>query len=521
MGDAKLISADMRDHGETWKHRFGWTHQIRSPIYQAFFKPGGRPWVILADPREIEDITARRDKEFDKDKTRGTNTFAVIAPKATITQALTPEFKAQRKQWLDTMRPEFLHRVVVPYIGTAASELVELWNQKVSKAATSPIDVHHDFSVAALDTIWVAILGERLGLTQAKIDEFKQKGEMSMSKIGHGIDMGATMDFINTLVQNYRTSIFTWYARWKLQRDSEYQKFRQIKDEAINRLIRKSVARFERILDGNIEGEEYDSCAMDMVLRRRLLAAQKAGQPAPDPTRDRALCDELFLLLWAGHDTTSITLSWFVKYMSNNINVQDKLREAVKKALPGESIPSAAEIVNADIPYLDGAMEETLRLTGTAPVIVRDAKIDTEILGHKVPKGTYVLMNTSIRDRPEPVPEELRSPSSRAARERRGYDWANEPCAENLHEFAPERWLKKDMNGLEVFDSKTLPQNAFGDGARACFGKRLAYLELRIMIAHMIWHFKFLPLPEGYNSMRANEGMLRKAAQCYVRLQPV
>lgn len=39
--------------------------------------------------------------------------------------------------------------------------------------------VRHDFSVAALDAIWVAMLGESLGLTRAKIAEFKQTGELS------------------------------------------------------------------------------------------------------------------------------------------------------------------------------------------------------------------------------------------------------------------------------------------------------------------------------------------------------
>lgn len=82
-GDAELDGANMREHGETWRLRFAWTHNIKTPIYQAFVKQGGAPWVVLNDPREIEDLNMRRNKEFDRVR-EGTNTLSVIAPHATI-----------------------------------------------------------------------------------------------------------------------------------------------------------------------------------------------------------------------------------------------------------------------------------------------------------------------------------------------------------------------------------------------------------------------------------------------------
>lgn len=297
-GDAEWDLANIRETGESWRQRFAWTHKIGTPIYQAFIRPGGAPWVVLNDPREIEDLTMRRNKEFDRVR-EGTNTFSVIAPNATIAQTTTPEFKAQRRQWQETMHPDFLKKVVVPNVGIAAMELVELWKQKLSKAGTSPVDVKHDFSIVALDAIWVAILGENLGMTRAKLAHFKQTSEMGKGIVGGGIDMEVTLSFMNTVGEKIRSTFFPWYARWKIRNDPEYIDFKRTKDEAINRLIRKSVARYQRILDGKTDGEESDTCAMDFVLRRQLLAAQKIGKPAQDPTKDKGLCDELFVLLWA------------------------------------------------------------------------------------------------------------------------------------------------------------------------------------------------------------------------------
>jgi cytochrome P450 len=78
--------------------------------------------------------------------------------------------------------------------------------------------------------------------------------------------------------------------------------------------------------------------------------------------------------------------------MKANPAVQNKLRATLKTAFPGLSMPSAKEIVLANIPYLDGACKETFRLAGVAKAQLRQAPVDTEILGCKVPKGAEVFM---------------------------------------------------------------------------------------------------------------------------------
>jgi cytochrome P450 len=44
----------------------------------------------------------------------------------------------------------------------------------------------------------------------------------------------------------------------------------------------------------------------------------------------------------------------------------------------------------------------------------------------------------------------------------------------------------------DEFDPSAKPVLAFGLGLRGCFGKRLAYVEIRILITLIIWNFELL-----------------------------
>lgn len=79
--------------------------------------------------------------------------------------------------------------------------------------------------------------------------------------------------------------------------------------------------------------------------------------------------------------------------MEASLAVQTELRTVLQAAFPGSGVPSAEDILQANIPYLDGACEEAFRLAGAAKAQLRRTLEDAEILGCKVPKGAEVFMN--------------------------------------------------------------------------------------------------------------------------------
>lgn len=212
-------------------------------------------------------------------------------------------------------------------------------------------------------------------------------------------------------------------------------------------------------------------CALDLILQREAQMAKKENRPAQWDTAD--IRDELFGFLVAGHDTSSTTLLWILKALSGNQDVQLKLRTALHEAFShphaaGE-LPTAQEISNAKIPYLDAVIEEVHRFSGAAVVMSRVATVDTQILGHHIPKGTDIFMLTmgpDFRLPPLPIDENLRSTTSKDSKDKNG-QW--EPTT--IHRFDPERWLERDEEGNIAFNSRAGPTMPFGAGPRGCFGK--------------------------------------------------
>jgi hypothetical protein len=315
LGDLPRVSHDLTLSQEVTKTRNGYSQTLRSPVIQLFLAPfGGRPTVFLDDPREAEDILLRRNKEFDRSM-MSRDTIGVPMPHCTIVKATGPEWRAQRRLWADVMGPEFLRGVVAPRIWSAAKELVELWKVRselsVADGPGRVIDVSHDFDAAALDAIWAAILGDELGGTRAKIEALKGEsnalGKEEVTRIakGRGFAMQTLLSFLDETIIQIDRAWSPALERWRLKRTGAYRQYISVRNGEINRLMRAAKARFERLSRERDLNEklsdlsEHDTCAMDLVLRRELLASQKAGMPMPDPTQDEDMRDELSLLMWA------------------------------------------------------------------------------------------------------------------------------------------------------------------------------------------------------------------------------
>jgi hypothetical protein len=68
--------------------------------------------------------------------------------------------------------------------------------------------------------------------------------------------------------------------------------------------------------------------------------------------------------------------------------------------------------------------------------------------------------------------------------------------------FEPERWLrpKKSAAATEEdveFNANVAPQDAFGLSMRGCWGRKLAYIELRMLVALGGLAFRFVACHAG------------------------
>jgi hypothetical protein len=89
--------------------------KLNSPIIQVFVRPFARPWVILADFRESQDILLRRTKEFDRGPEFRQVLSGITPDHHIIMSSSNPDFKMHRRLIQDLMTHAFLKNVCLTF----------------------------------------------------------------------------------------------------------------------------------------------------------------------------------------------------------------------------------------------------------------------------------------------------------------------------------------------------------------------------------------------------------------------
>ncbi|RYP91149.1 hypothetical protein DL770_002711 [Monosporascus sp. CRB-9-2] len=435
-----------------------------------------------------------------------------------------PRFKGNKELVKDLMTPAFLHEVSAPEIYAKATSLVDLWTLKAKLAAGRPFNADRDIFDAAIDIINAATFGLDDGLSTVKhqLDSLAKVGDAELPlrpdgsvKFTHPPDVpeiAAIHEIGLHIGEQFKASFPKISHRYKMLTKPSLAKAISMKDKLIHDEIEKALARLRS--GGRVRS------AMDHILQREMNAAKKADRrPVFHSPR---IHDELFGYIVAGHDTSATALKWMIKWVADDQVVQNKLRAALRSAysaaLSERRQPSVTELWKTPVPYLDAVIEESLRVTGPVPVAQRRTVVDTVILGHNIPKGTEIIFINNGPSYLSPsvsVPDSARSESSRAKFSHGHWN------PEDMHLFRPERWLRVDENGREIFDPQAGPTMPFSLGPRGCFGRRLAYLEIRIVLALLVWNFEFQKLSEELSSHAVVDSITSAPKKCFVALNRV
>jgi cytochrome P450 len=180
---------------------------------------------------------------------------------------------------------------------------------------------------------------------------------------------------------------------------------------------------------------------------------------------DRELRDQVMTLLFAGHDTTTSTVSFLFYELARNPTALERLLDESDRVLGGRP-PTAADLAMG-MPELDMALDETLRLYPPAWVGPRRSMNAFEFGGHRIPAG---------------VPVDYCSWASH-----RLPDVFDEPEAFRPQRFAPG-------------EREKIPKGAyvpFGGGSRTCIGMRFGQLEVKAIATMILQRFTLVPVP-GY-----------------------
>jgi cytochrome P450 len=180
---------------------------------------------------------------------------------------------------------------------------------------------------------------------------------------------------------------------------------------------------------------------------------------------DLQIRDEVMTLLFAGHDTTTSTVSFMFYELARQPQLVARLLAEQDAQLSGP--PTSAQLMSGELSELEMVFEETLRKYPPAWVGPRRAVDAFEFEGHTVPARAFVNYCS----------------------------WASHHLPDVFGEpeqFRPERFAPDA--------AAALPKGAyvpFGGGSRTCIGMRFGQLEVRT-IATLILSRCTLALPEDF-----------------------
>jgi cytochrome P450 len=226
---------------------------------------------------------------------------------------------------------------------------------------------------------------------------------------------------------------------------------------------RKLVSSRE-VLDEIVFGEIARRRAAPDPGRRDILSLLVAARGAGgEEFSDREIRDQVMTLMFAGHDTSTSTLTFMLHELARHPEVTRRLHEEQERVLKGES-PTAQQLEKA-MPYLDTVLDEVLRLYPPAWIGPRRAIREFEFGGCTVPRGAYVNYCSWASHR---LPEVFPEPEA----------------------FIPERFTRERKAAL--------PRGAyvpFGGGSRICIGKRFGQTEVKLVATKLLQRLRIDALP--------------------------
>jgi cytochrome P450 len=177
---------------------------------------------------------------------------------------------------------------------------------------------------------------------------------------------------------------------------------------------------------------------------------------------DRQLRDEVVTMLLAGHETTSLALSWTYYLLSQHPGASRSVENEVDREIGGGR-PTFAHVER--LTFTRRVLEESLRLYPPAWGFSRRALGDDDIGGYRIPKGSLVfVIPFVVHRRPKLWPEPDRFDPGR---------------------FTPEH-------------ESTRPRFAyipFGGGPRGCIGNQFAMLEAQLIVATIAQQYRIELVP--------------------------
>jgi cytochrome P450 len=222
-----------------------------------------------------------------------------------------------------------------------------------------------------------------------------------------------------------------------------------------NRRMQAGLRTLNAVVQRLIEERRKPQQTAPQDLLSLLLEAQ--DEESGQGLSDRQVRDEVFTLLFAGHETTANALTWALYLLSQHPAVEQRLQAEVDMVLAGRT-PTVEDL--GRLPYTRMVLEETLRLYPPGATIPRRAIADDVIGGFAIPANSLVFITPYVTHRHP--------------------DFWGRPEVFDPERFTPER----------VAARHRFAYFPFGGGPHLCIGQHFAPMEAQLALAMIAQRYR-------------------------------
>ncbi|KIJ58837.1 hypothetical protein HYDPIDRAFT_33751 [Hydnomerulius pinastri MD-312] len=227
--------------------------------------------------------------------------------------------------------------------------------------------------------------------------------------------------------------------------------------------------------EGVLEEGESDRSIIGLLL--------KAGKADSElHMSQEEIMAQMKVLLFAGYETTSVSLTWALIELCRDQESQTKLREELSQL---QTDPTWDQLHNG-LPYLDAVVNEVLRLH---PPLSETSRVSTEHDLIPLSSPLHSPSSTATFSSPThlPIPPSTVVTVPIAAINRSVSIWGSD-----AKEFKPARWIEEGGipgKAKGIVGYKHLL--TFADGPRTCLGKGFAVAEFKAVLSVLIRNYAF------------------------------
>jgi len=399
---------------------------------------GTLPYVLVYRAKTLEALLAHSSVLF---KSREYKFIRPFLGTGLIT-AEGEKWKARRR----LLTPAF-HFKILDDFNDIYNKQSKIFASKLDPVASGgeTIDIRHFLSLCTLDTIMETSIGWELNAQTNEECEYVVRTKQ----------LEDLMQFRGPRPWLHSNRIFNLLGYGKVQ--EEILKVLHGQSEAAIRR-RKKVYFAERQNEDSKVDENNNGNIIGLKTKKRRpfldLMLEESAQ-SNVPMSDADLRQEVDTIMFAGHDTTSVSTGFTLHFMATHPEIQQRLYEEIMDVVGPEDNITPAHL--KELRYLDACVKESLRKAAPVPFVGREASKDIVIDGYTVPAGTTFLLAFYSLHR----------------------DTKYFPDPET---YKPERFLEDRSWHAYAY-------SPFSAGARNCIGQRWAVTLQKIILCHVLRRF--------------------------------